>query len=221
MTTYTGKIGKHSVHAAIQIYDKNIYGVYYYDNQLVTTELAGHFLNDGRIVLNNITSEKSRDYSLLQKLGGKTLTLNLSVGGAVGTLTDIHSVLPVSLVKTGYLDDTDKTFKADDIEIPMVTSSKKHFFLAEYQYYERNGSQRSWINELRIFDRHSHKKIQTIKFYHKPDEWAREGNVMTVIFQNIELDKNTMFLNIDNGRMGEYRRFKFNFKKQKYIESSE
>jgi hypothetical protein len=217
---YTGTIdNKFPIHLSIQIENdwghpkkiRNVFGVYVYDNHNNPIKLEGT-LTDGKAL---------ELYEFEAKTKSAVFKFDLSLEECMGSWQNLktkksHSL---SLKKAGYLYDDDGTipypvlgFKMESVDILQSESLENFYFIGVYTNDEQLHTARMY--QLEIRRKKDNAIFQTIDFS-KLD--FAVGNIMTIIFDNIEVQSKQKFIVTYHDSMkGSNLVIKFNPKTKKF-----
>ncbi|ADV51273.1 hypothetical protein Celal_4029 [Cellulophaga algicola DSM 14237] len=216
---YKGTVGNYPITLSIQITegffgekDKEIFainGVYKYD----------HYNNP--IQLEGVLNLKNNKIQLFEKFNDAqtaTLEFNFSENIVTGTWTSLQNqkTLPLNLEYVSKLMDTSDADVFENIEILQLNALKDYYFMGVYSKKEA-ASVRANMQKLKIMNKHDNSVFQIIDF---KDLEYNVGNVITLIYQNIEvnnLSENKITVWCDVGRMGGVFTIQFDNLKNKFI----
>lgn len=217
---YEGTIGKHPIALSFQITEGyfgekekkefNINGVYKYDKYNNPIKLEG-------ILKNN----KIRLYESHNGKVSAILEFDFSKKTSIGFWTDLESkkVLSLNLNYDSKLIDTNERYIFKSIDILQLYSLKDFYFIGNYS--KNKGELRAKMEKLKIINKKDNSIFQVIDFN---DLDYNVGNVITIIYQNIEINDvidNKLDVWCDIGRMGGWFTINFDKQKNKFITNYE
>lgn len=190
--------------------DFNLIGVYKYDENNAPIRLEGRRnLSDNKVVLYEVAGKKRTaafefDFSENESVG---FWKNLST----------NQTLPLNLKYVSKLLDTAKEHEFTDVEILQTHSLKDFYFIGVYS--KNKNQEYADMKKLKIIRKRDNFLYQTLDFSMIE---TPTGNVMTVIFDNVETENKSNNFIISNkiGRMGGYLDVKYNLKKKRFIHNS-
>ena len=214
---FTGTIDKYSITLSLQVRqgffgekdkkDFNIIGVYKYDKHNDPIRLEGKI---------NFKDNKALLYEIHNNKHSATFEFNFSKNECSGVWRNLstNKTMPLHLNFVSQLIDTLDKNQSTNIEILQANSLTGFYFIGEYSKIV--GESRAQMDKLRIIRKKDNITFQTIDFSKIE---TQTGNVMTIIFDNVEvINAKTKELNVTNniGRMGGFLTIYFDSKTQKF-----
>ncbi|MCL5244457.1 hypothetical protein M4I21_01465 [Cellulophaga sp. 20_2_10] len=217
---YEGKIGEYPITLSIQITegyfgeeDKKeftINGVYKYDKYNNPIKLIGSLKNNRIKLYENYNDKESAilEFEFLEKI-------------SKGYWTDLKSkkTLPLNLTYVSKLTDKSEDASFENVEILQLHSLKDYYFIGVYS--KEQDANRVYMSKLKIIKKRDNSIFQMIDFN---DLDYSVGNVITIIYQNIEINdlvNNKLDLWCDVGRMGGWFTLSFSNEKNKFSSNYE
>ncbi|MGO4920263.1 hypothetical protein [Maribacter spongiicola] len=218
--TYKGTIGKSPITLSIQvtegyfgIKDKqgfNVNGVYKYDKYNNPIKLEG-ILKNNNIQLYEIYDDKK----------SAILEFNISEDSVIGTWRSLQNqkTIPLKLKYISKLIDTSDDNVFENIEILQINTLKDYYFVGIYS--KNKNEERARMLTLEIFNKRDNSLFQVLDF---SDLDFGVGNVITIIYQNIEANSSTnnkLDIWCDVGRMGGWFSLYYDDHKRQFIPNYE
>ncbi|MGJ8659994.1 MAG: hypothetical protein ACSHWV_09070 [Cellulophaga fucicola] len=218
--TYEGTIGKYPITLSIQITegyfgekDKKeftINGVYKYDKYNNPIKLIGTLKNNRVKLYENYADKESA-----------ILEFEFSEKFSKGYWTDLKSkkTLPLNLTYVSKLIDTSEDESFKNVEILQLNSLKDYYFIGIYS--KEQSTHKAYMSKIKIIKKQDNSVFQVIDFN---DLDYSVGNVITVIYQNIEINdliNSKLDIWCDVGRMGGWFTLSFSKEKNKFISNYE
>lgn len=211
---YKGYIGNEAIYLTYQIMDdsetkKEIKGLYKYEKDNNPLKISG-FINKTK---NEILIYKFTD----TKKENSIFELHIDNNYLEGIWSDLNEFkkLSVSLELESTLNDVNKNYIFENIEVLQTNSLKDFYFVCSY--FNKINISSAQIDTIRIINKKTNKIFQEISL---SDYEQSFGNLMTIIYDNIDnVDSinNSFLLWGDIGRMGGYIEIKYNEKLNKFI----
>ncbi len=212
---YKGTLGKYPITLSIQVTEGffgekgkkefNLNGVYKYDKYNNPIKLEG-ILKDNRIRL--YESHNGKVSAILE--------FDFSKEISNGYWTDVATkkVLSLNLKYHSELIDTHEEYFFEHIDILQLQALKDFYFIGSYS--KDKGEMRARLEKFKIINKKDNTVFQIIDF---SDLDYTVGNVITIIYQNIEINdfkKNKLDVWCNVGRMGGWLTLNFDKRKNKF-----
>ncbi|MEP6924078.1 MAG: hypothetical protein ABI954_06415 [Pyrinomonadaceae bacterium] len=125
--------------------------------------------------------------------------------------------LPLNLKYLSKLTDTTAEDQFTNVEILQANSLKDFYFIGVYS--KNKNQEDAEMTQLKIIRKKDNALFQTLNFSKVE---TRTGNLMTVIFDNVEANNKSSNFTISNkaGRVGGYLTVNYNLKKKRFILNS-
>ncbi len=187
--------------------DFNIIGVYKYDKNNAPIKLEGRRNSgDNKVVLYEVTGEKQT----------AAFEFEFSENESKGFWKNLSTAqkLPLNLKYVSKITDTAQENEFSNVEILQANSLKDFYFTGVYSKIKNQAD--AQMTELKIIRKTDNSVFQTLNFSKVE---APMGNLMTIIFDNIEADNKSKNFTIWSkiGRTGGYLTVNYNLKKKKFI----
>ncbi|MCC9074286.1 hypothetical protein LNQ49_22085 [Flavobacterium sp. F-65] len=202
---YKGTIDKYPISFSIQITEEyfgekakkafNINGVYKYDKHNNPIKLEGKI---------DFKNNKAFIYEIQNNKNTAVFEFNFSEKECNGTWTNLTTkkVLPLHLSFISKLTDTSEKHTFNNIEILQSNSLTDYYFVGIYS--KKPEVDRAQMDKLKIIRKSNNSVFQTLNFSKIE---TQTGNVMTVIYDNVEnvnLKTKTLIISNNIGRVGGY-----------------
>jgi len=214
---FKGTIDNYSISFSIQVRDGyygeqdkkhfNLQGVYKYDKFNEPIKLVGQL---------NPKTNKVFLYEINNKQDTAIFSFDLSETVINGTWTSSKKKsITLKLTFVSKLIDTSETIQFKDVQILQSNSLSEFYFVGVYS--KTTDDNRAKMDKLLILKKKGNTLFQTIDFVKVE---TRTGNVMTIIFDNLEIaDVKSKKLRVSNdiGRLGGYLTIRYNLKAKKFV----
>ena len=211
---FSGTIDKSPITLSIQIRedyfgetnkkDFNVIGVYKYSENNAPVRLEGK---------RNSSNNKVVLYEVTGKRNTAAFEFDFSETESVGIWKNLLTAqkLPLNLKYVSKLSDLEKENQFADVEILQANSLKDFYFIGVYS--KNKNQEDAAMTKLKIIRKKDNALFQTLSFSE-----AETGNLMTVIFDNVEADNKSRNFTISSkvGRIGGYYAVKYNLKKKRF-----
>ncbi len=187
--------------------DFNIIGVYKYDKNNAPIKLEGRRNSaDNKVVLYEFTNEKQT----------AAFEFEFSENESEGVWKNLSTAqkLPMNLKYISKITDTAQENAFSNVEILQANSLKDFYFIGVYSKNKNQAD--AQMTELKIIRKTDNSLFQTLNFSKIETPM---GNLMTIIFDNIEADNKSRNFTIWSkvGRVGGYLTVNYNLKKKRFI----
>jgi hypothetical protein len=215
--SYKGNIDKYPISLSLQIKEGyfgekskenfNLIGVYKYDKHNNPIRLEGLLdFKKNKVLLYEINNGK---YTA-------TFEFEFSKDKCVGVWTNLstNQRLPLQLTNTSILIDQIEENEFNNIEILQTDSLAEFYFIGVYS--KKMNQDKAQMDRLKIIHKKDNVVFQIVDFSKIE---TSTGNIMTIIFDNVEVadnKKKEFIVWNDIGRMGGYLTLKFDAKTNKF-----